>query len=288
LLIWTSKTDIDKKKQSAISILMTIGLALICFLPFKRMMSTNQFSFWGSNGFVEDTFKPMLLATRYGGEYFGWTNEQVTSYIALGMGILALGLIGFCSKLDNKRQMYTIYALLPLTLIYNLLQFYIFKVPFLNPRTALCFVPLVCICLSYGLMAMYKYKKTLGLVMAMATSSLLIQHFVRAYNSKAVYEWYYDTNTYEVLDEIIHVIDTEKIATPVKVNCHWIFHPSMSYHIKHKYADKIQLVPYHKEFEPESDAMFYFTQNDELERLLPKFNIHKEYNWRSRFLMRKK
>ncbi len=287
LIIWLQPKVVEKNLQFAMVTGASILLVLVCYLPFKRMMASDQFSYWGTNGFFQDTIKPMLVATRCGAEYFGWTNDRVALYLGIGILVLMAGL-AFHRKIHRRYIMYIMISFLPLSILYNLLQNYFFQVPFLNPRTALCFVPLVAIWCGYGLLGMYQHKKALGLAMSIATASLVIQHYVRAYNIKSTYEWYYDANTYDVLRDIDDIIAQDNLPIPIKVNCHWIFYPSLSYHIKQKYRDKIILVDYHKDIMPDSDAMFYYTQSDEMERLLPRFNIHKEYSWRSRFLMRAK
>ena len=62
----------------------------------------------------------------------------------------------------------------------------------------------------------------------------------------------------------------------------------MGYHINQKYKDVMQLVQYHKEVQPTANAMFYYTQPDEVDTLSSRYNTIKEYGSGSKFLMKLK
>ena len=263
-------------------------LGVLSFLPFFRMMETKQFVYWGTAGFLEDTARPLIYAMRSGTEYFHWSNE-VVYVIVMGLIVFLVGSGIFLWRwMEDKKQTWVFFGLLGLTLIYNHMQFWVMDVPFLNARTALFFIPLVSVCMVLGLSAWVRVKPVTGYVLVMLVSVLSIQHFVRGYNGKSIYEWYYDENTYDVIRDITYMIETEKLTKPVKLNCHWIFYPSLSYHVARQCPDAVELVPYHKELQKDSDAFFYYTQVEELEALQDKYNVSREYGWRSRLLLRKK
>ncbi len=267
---------------------LTAGLGLLCYLPFSKMMATRQFVYWGTNGFVTDTVKPLIISLRAGTEYAGLNNDVIVNIIITSLCILiAAGIVLYRWQLDKKVFLYAI-GLLFLVVVYNNIQFLLAGIPFLNARTALFFIPLVSIAVCFGLEGLIRTKLWLGLLVTVFTISFSIQHFVRGFNGLSTYEWYNDADTHVILRELKEIIDREKLTTPVKVDVHWIFHPSMSYHIRHEYSGLIELLPYHKEINTESQGVFYYTQSDEVDRLTPRYNKLKDYGWGSRVLMRLK
>ncbi len=158
----------------------------------------------------------------------------------------------------------------------GIIRIFIFcKIPFLTPRTSLFFVPLVALYLFSLVCNLYKNKQVAGKLVAILFIFLGTQHFAQGYNNQANYEWYFNQSTYQVLDKIVGIIEEEKIRKPVKIDCHWYFHPSLSYHINKKYNGVLKLLPYHKETQYESDAIFYYANPEdanEIDLLNGRFN----------------
>ena len=266
----------------------SIVLGAASYLPITKMMATKQFVFWGSSGFFNDTISPLLYSLRHGVQYLRWESSQI-AWLTVGVFsiILIIGILLSIGRSGAKTFHYNL-ALLGLVLVYNNLQFYVMEVPFLNARTALFFIPLVVINLCCALDVIRLRKEYIGLTMIIIFCGLSIQHFVRGANFRSSFEWYYDANTYDVINDLHYIITTENIPQPVKVNCHWTFYPSLNYHLQQQFPDMINLVPYHKEIQPETDASFYYTQSDEVAPLSPRFDKTRDYSWGSRFLLRSK
>ena len=281
----------DKKKTIRPFMILggvSIILGLLCYLPFSKMLETKQFVYWGTSGFFSDTVKPLIISLRAGTEYFGWTNDTIYGLV-LGFIIVICGAgILLIKRIGNKTFLTYSFLLLISTILYNHVQFWLAGVPFLNARTALFLIPLVSIVVCYGLEVITCTNRMVGLLLTVFVISLSCQHFVRGFNGLATYEWYNDADTYVVLKDIEKDIENQNLHTPVKVDCHWVFHPSMTYHIKHLYSDKIELMPYHKTVKPDTDAMFYYTGSEDIDSLSPRFGILQEYSWRTKFLMKTK
>ncbi len=288
--ILTYKKEGKEKVFKAIGVLTLVSLFLgaLCYLPFFKMMSTKQFVYWGTTSFLTDTVKQLIISLRSGVEYFNWSNEivymLVLSFISL---VILLGII-FYKKQQNARIFIYALGLLLLVILYNNMQFYLVQVPFLHARTALFFLPMVSICVCLGMDAVTQRNRLAGLLMTIFTISFSLQHFIRGFNNSLVFEWYYDANTHEVLRDIDELIKNENLNTPVKLDCYWIFHPSLSYHISHKYKGVIELIPYHKELEINEEARYYYIQSDQQEQLTQKFEKIKDYSSGNRVLMKAK
>lgn len=281
----------DKKILSGemtILALITSLLGLLIIIPITKMVSTKQFVYWGNSGFFEDTVKNLISNLRSGVDYFGASGE-VIYYAVLGFIVLILLLGGFLifHQKEKSMQIY-FYSLLGLIIFYNIAQFYILDIPFLNARTALFFIPIVSIAFSLGTEAIIKYSKTTGLFLLLLTNSLMLQHFVRGFNVRVIHEWYYDTNTYEVLDYFKNLVETGQVPKPVKVNCYWIFYPSMKYHIDHGYSEFIEMAPYDTKIDNDRQSLFYYTESGEKDKLLPRFDAVKDFGYGSRLIMKTK
>lgn len=277
------------KIEILITSAITIILGLLCFLPFKKMVSTQQFVFWSSNNFFNDTVVQLFQSLRVGVFYFKWDSIM---YAYVFLGLLAVLLITifilFGKKIVKNPLLEFSGLLLILVLIYNNLQFYIANVPFLNARTSLFFVPLVALFIFVLFTIIQEYS-----IKATKTISVFIilfctQHFVRGYNGRSNYEWYFNQNTYDVLDEIMYNINSKNLVKPVLLDCHWYYHPSLTYHINKKYRGIIELVPYHKETNVNSGASFYYSEPNESDILAIKFNKLKEFGDNQSFLWMKK
>jgi len=263
-----------------------VVLGGISMVPFMRMASTGQFVFWGNQGFFADTIIPLISSCRVGVPYFKWSNEVLTYLIIAGISAIIFIALMIGRKNLKSNKLTASLILLGLVLLYNHLQFWLADVPFLNARTALFLIPLVITSMGLGIQTIFHHKQTLGLILSLFVGLVSVQHFVRGYNGKSCYEWYYDADTHAVLQEIIKIKENENLQAPIAVNCHWIFYPSLYYHIRQDYPGQMDLIPYHKEVQPESNTVFYYTQSDEEEALKTTFGVIQRYGWGSRLLMR--
>lgn len=281
----------DRKKwiQGVINI-VTIGviLLLIIAVPVYKMVSTKQFVYWGTKGFFEDTVKNLIISLRTGVDYFSLPNEWIygIGVSIVSITLVAANIVNWKNRKGNLLWPMTI--LLLATATYNQLQFYIFDVPFLNARTALFFVPLVAVPFALSLQIFFERYKTWPMVIILLLLTFQVQHFIRGYSVNGNFEWYYDQNTYQVLDEIKAMVEKGQAPKPVKINCYWIFYPSMSYHVANGYAEYIQIAPWGVKIKDDAESVFYYTEAGEKDQIADKFDILKDFGYGARFLMRAK
>ena len=281
----------DKKKCLRNIIWLFIISTIIAFIssvPIYKMVTTKQFVYWGSTGFFQDTARHLILSLRSGTEYIGATSDQVyISVLTFIVLVITCGLLLWKKSTSQKIFVYSI-GMLITVMMYNVLQQYVGGVPFLNARTALFFVPLVSICVMLSVQNIYNFRKSIGLPMAMVITMLCCQHFVRGYDVKSSFEWYYDQNTYDVLNDLKEIAENEHHINPAKVNCYWIFYPSISYHTEKDYQRYLELAPYGVKIEDDNESLFYYAQSDEVEKLSEKFEVIRRYADGARVLMRAK
>lgn len=271
-------------------LLFAVGIALLAIIaiPVYKMVSTKQFVYWGTKGFFEDTVKNLTTSLRSGVDYFGASHEEIFMYMTIFVVVsIVFGNILNWKKRQNSTLLWMT-ALLIATIVYNQLQFLILKVPFLNARTALFFVPLVCIPLVLSFQEIYNKYKQWSLLFIIIIMSLQVQHFVRGFSVNSNFEWSYDQNTYQVLDHIKSMVESGQAPKPVKINCYWIFYPSMSYHVSQKYSEFIEIAPWDTKIKDDGNSVFYYTEGGEKDPLAERFDVIKDFGYGARFLMRAK
>lgn len=284
---WGQQKNIFYKEVVYI-FLSGVVLLMVIAVPVFKMVSTKQFVYWGTKGFFEDTAKQLIISLRSGVDYFGSSNE----FIYTAITIFVLSIIVICNFLnwkENKNKYILQFTILLVTAImYNQFQFLVFNVPYLNARTALFFCPLVCIPLGLSLENLLQKYKNVTLLLVIILISLQIQHFVRGFSVKSNFEWYYDQDTYHVLDHIKEMVESGQVSKPVKINCYWIFYPSLSYHVAQKYSEYIEIAPWDTKIKDDSNSVFYYTESSEKETLTERFEVIQEYGYGARILMRAK
>ena len=284
-----SKDLIQLIKGVTVIVGVSLILASICYLPFKKMMATNQFQYWGNKSFFHDTVVELAYSLKSGISYFPWNKEEQAYVISVLMLIMLISGFYHYMKHKAKDNIYIIFlSLFVLIIIYNNLQHYLAGVPFLNARTALFFVPLTAIMVVLSIQNIGLKKDWLGIILVSFLSIINIQHFFRANNPRANFEWYQDEQTHQVLREINNMIMLDGYKKPVKIDCNWIFHPSLTYHIEKNYQGVMELLPYHKDTQVGSPAMFYYAESSETEALKEDFIAVKDYAWKTKFILKRK
>lgn len=277
----------DKKGGlKAVMTLFCISLAFLSliFVPLKKMQSTDQFIHWTSNGFIEDTVKPLVWHSTY-------FSDDYNVIRAISYGVIALVLISlillvlrlrrstkFIELISSPLSIATL--LLSLTIVVNLLQTWILNVPNLNGRTALFFYPMTVALLLVVL-------RDLG---RSARLSLLVPiSFLGFYNllqtpTEYVREWEYDRYTYEVHELLLEHRNGDE---PVSLSVHWMFHPSFQFYVHTGDTPWLDLPEFSYIVNPASESEFYYVRAMDEEILSENFKaIHRFAN--GNILMKKR
>lgn len=263
-------------------------LALI-YTPIRKMTSTDQFQYWSSSGFYEVTIKSLV---------FHWVDGKSlwpgNGFWASGIVImLALGLLYVIVKMIRKRSIY-----LPLkqplelsiiitlvTIGINLIQILLLETPNLTGRTALIFYPLLASCILFSLDRLIgKVDGRRGVVSistSIVFSILLIYLFSKSLHLTHTREWWYDANTYDVLEFLEGKGDKE---SPVVLATQWYFHPSFLFYEETGKTPFLSLMPYDKNIDPEAAADYYYVFESEGDLLKNRFETVKNFN--GKLLMR--
>ncbi len=236
------------------------GFALLIYTPINKMQSTNQFVYWDSTGFLENTVVSLVAGTRYGSKMIDipdiwWAWASVVAVVA-AIGLLAREWrkAGWYRTLQTPLLITTLFLLT--TVGINLLQAWLLGTPYLTDRTALSYYPMFVLVLLSGLREWRLERQLASRLFAMAVSVLLLLHLGRTLNLNSVREWWYDQHTYAVIDRI----DALRVeSNPVELQTSWYFQPSFRYHTQVQPRDWIHLSSY-REGTPDTlnGARFYY------------------------------
>ncbi len=263
-------------------------LALI-YTPIHKMQSTNQFVYWTANGFFQDTIVSLMDNTRYGSRMIDIPTEYfavLAVMICFAAGAFAMYYWGRHSwqKLI-KTPVFTAFLLLAFTVFVNIMQTIILKTPNLTTRTALGFYPLFILLLCSMIFHLQKERLALSRMIAGILLIFSIWHLARTVSFDRVREWWYDTNTFQVLN-IIKSENPSKEQIVLQTN--WAFHPSFYFYSATGKTPWLTLGDYNKEIISETNADYYYVFDSDYQTLEPRFKIIQKFDGGSRLLLKRK
>jgi hypothetical protein len=271
-------------------------LAIVAYLPLTRMRASDQFRFWGNNGFVEETLKPLVSHFCNGNTFLELISDQTLTYWVLFLSAMAIIWSLWQWKKINwqmhKSASVVLVALFSGTVLFNLMQFWFLKTPFLSARTALFFYPLFA--LSFVGLALFYLEKSNKIVQnlfILVIISFVSINFLKHANLKETREWWFDRETFKVLEYLKELHREEKREKPLTFNTTSGFHNSFSFHIEHNDWNQlayVENVPYHNDTPTDAKEEFYYASKEELPILLKKYNIVWEVLPKEWFLLRRK
>jgi hypothetical protein len=270
-------------------------LAIIAYFPLTRMRASDQFRFWGNNGFIEETLKPMVVSFCNANSFLEIIGEKTCTRVVLissAISVIWALWLWIKNKQMIKSASVVLVALFSGTVLFNMMQFWILKTPFLNARTALFFYPLFVLSFfGFSIYFLEKSNKIVQNLFVLVIVSSISVNFIRNSNLKSTREWNFDRETFKVLEYLKVLHREEKRDKPLTFNTTCGFHNSFSYHIEHSdwnQLDYVENVPWHEATPTDAKHEFYYASKDELPILLKKYNVVWEVSPKEWFLLRRK
>ncbi len=292
VILLKRKDSLKAYLRSALpALFISFILSALLALPVIKMLKTDQFRFWGNNGFFADTFQPLLLSSLMGESYFGkMTGTVITWIILFACLVMAISAVRMVWRRRFKALHQPRFQLLFLffgTLLYNILQHLIIGVPYLNARTALFYYPLFSLALFAELVEEDKYVRFKNRVLVVLTC-FSIWHMTRTWNLHSSREWWFDGDNKKVMAWIV-ADRTGKKNGKAGLKCNWLFQPSLTYYVKTRYPEQIDLPPYSQTIDTsELVDYYYITSDDRSPWFETNYTVAQSFAWDSRFLMKKK
>jgi hypothetical protein len=268
----------DKKslllKPTMVIIISCLLYAALIALPIYKMQSTNQFQYWTSSGFFNDTLLQLIVNTFYGSKFFLFLHFKIIAYLVIS--ILVANCIYIIIRLFNSQHQFKILhqpifaatIIILLSAIINIIQCKVLHTPNLNGRTALFFYPLFIIALVTSL-GVFKVKAMLiNTVLSFVISFFCIFLLVDTVSFKSVREWWFDANTFKVTN----YLNKSRNSQNTSLETNWLFNPSFNFY---KYTGKtpwLDLKDYNKSLVLNTSAEYYYVLAEDYKTLESRFD----------------
>lgn len=269
-------------------------LGALCYLPIMGMRSTDQFHFWGASGFFTETVIPLVKSSIRNGGVLGAETVLPVAWavVVFSIGAWITGIVYWIRQKGIMDAKIWITGLFFGTVLFNLLQFYIFATPFLNARTALFFYPLFA--LQMAVVAQWKWDRWGKWTLAYILPVLLLTgiNFKECVNLSNSYEWWFDSGTLKVLGYLQKQYTDENRTEPFTLDARWELINSVMYHTNHStphFERFVKFPGWHGDRPYLKDTEFYYTSaREEVIALESEYEVVMEIPGAITWLLRKK
>jgi hypothetical protein len=270
LLLLASKDS--KKTQWVLHWSVILGgvvvLAALCYTPIAAMRATNQFVFWGNEGFYKETLLELVRTGTRNADFAGPDTRFVLAWAVILIAVTGwvIALIRWWKRGFRLDMSIMVSGAFAGTFIVNMLQHYLLATPFLNARTALFYYPLFALQLMAMGQWIWEKWRNYALVFAIPVAWLLGVNFYRCYNLSNAYEWWFDAGTFKAIHFLEALQKSENHPDPYALDTNWPNFNSFMYHIQMStphYEPVIALGKWHPAREFPRDTEFYYTDSDD-------------------------
>ncbi len=281
-------------KHGAILAAGCLFLAAISYLPIKAMTSTDQFRFWGTKGFFEDTLQTLVYMSLDGRGYIKnmETTKQIFSiFTALYLCVLyaAIAINLWTKKTQLIRNPLGFFGLLLFGAVASVIvQYFLLGTPYVTSRTALFFYPLTVLATIFFAEKLRQLMPKTELRLFVPTTLFIVWHFIGTLNLRSAGEWWYDRDDKIVLNYLKKVYEESGRKEPIKLDAHWLFLPALHFYEQTENMSWIKLASWHQDPRPNDGAEYYYVVSEELPAFTERYEPVMDFDWKSRILMRLK
>lgn len=277
-------------RKTGLLLVGVLAYGALIYTPIHKMQSTDQFAPWQSNGFFKDTIVNLIENTLYGSKMIDIPAKYLALLVVLSFSLSGAILFFQWGKQGwekvHKTPLFVAFALLGLTTLVNILQTVILDTPNLTGRTALLFLPLF----SFLLVSMLFYLAGFSIWSARIISSVIIifgiLHLFRTVTLDRVREWWYDVNTFQVINTIKK--DAQLKEMPVQLRTYWVFYPSFDFYTLTGKAPFLDIGDYSKDIDTTNHYDYYYIFDSEYHLLKNNYDILEKYDGGGRLLLKHK
>ncbi len=250
--------------------------ALVTVKPVLAMRAADEFRFWQSSGFLDDTLRPFVRAALSEPllEYVPWLMALVVVFCTVAWAY-AMGV--WIKKYARFDGFTFVSALFLGAICYNLLQNAILGVPFLDARTSLFFYPLLALLLMSAAHWIWEKKPLAARTYMVIVAGFVVVNFYQKANFTRQTEWWFDNGTFMVIEYLEQLYYAEKRTAPITLDTSWPMQNSYNFHIKDstpRLDNHIQLPPWHSGREYPRDTEFYVSEGyEDIEKLKDQYEL---------------
>ncbi len=282
------KNDNLKTKHIILFLTFIILFLVSVIPPLQNMISTNQFKYWTSNGFIDETVQPLIIHSLYGSKvlFFQFSNFFLLLFFIVTVSTVFWSFRLFLRK-KNKVEVFNdplfiVSFILIGVITLNVLHVYVTDVPNLKNRIALFYFPLFILVLVFGLKTIqFQMNKWLKGILSVILSVLCILQFTFNFKLDSVREWSYDANTLQV----VQFISNQPGGNPT-LSTDWKFNPSFYYYYRNNELNDIVLNSYSKELNINSGADYYYIFENDFNLFDKQYRIVKKFEQHTLLIMK--
>jgi hypothetical protein len=224
-----------------------LWLAALAGTPLFLLRRDSQLYFGGTHGLIADTFYSIVENSFYGRKYHP---AQIPLVLALVLATVA----GFIIVAAVSYRRRAASSMLPGALLLALLvlisaglvaQHLLFGTVYLVGRTALFYIPLYVLFLTFGCDALARIGRAArgfaraGLVAAASLSAL---HFITTANARFTFDWQDDASTKMMISDLTEMIGAERPPrTHATLAVTWIYAPVSIYYAHRRHEASIDV-----------------------------------------------
>jgi hypothetical protein len=292
---WITHKDKNKFMETmAAQIVGFAVLAILVYLPFKAILRDNQIAFYGVEGFWENTISTIVNNSIYWQGYFSDATTEVFKGLLCFAFFIAGAKIVYDflrnKTVESEKAYPSVFAalLFSCTAASVILQFHLLKNQYVVDRTALFFYPLLA--LSFPTLAVFFgfFKKWAGGLVTFLFIMFSLNHLKRGSTLTYYREWWYDMNTYEILNFLKKEYEKTDKKETLKLGTTWIFNPSFTYHREQSKLTWIEPLRFNKQLDTINFYHYYYAKSDEAKVLSSKYDKIKEWDDGQWYLMKRK
>lgn len=283
------KSWLDTFKNWGIQFVVFLSYIALIYVPIYKMKSTDQFEFWTSKGFYEETIFSVIHNSLTDSSLY--TNHELFAVLVVVLTVVlwVIGIRTFFKSATLKSSFQSpivvVGAILLVTVLINLLQTLVLGDPNLNGRTALFLLPIFLSLVACGIAFLPKRNKN-WVSIAIGSFLLLVtvQHLGMSYRPNSFKEWRYDEHSEEV---IAHLQSLPKEAKVPVLSVDWLYYNSFAFYEKYERDAHWKLAPASDESSIGQDADYCYVPEERVVEMQVSFEIVKSYEG-GQTLMRRK
>ncbi len=254
-------------------------LALI-WTPLRKMSSSDQFQYWESNSFYQDTIWSLIISSRYSSPHADGTVRLV----GVALGLCCLAAVIYCIVLGYRRGWRALMrrpigialGILLLAVLTNRMQGWVLGTPNLTNRTALAFYPAFILLLGAGLVESIRWQLAMSRLLIGGLFLFSLWHGIASANPGSVREWWYDAHTFTVLD-LLGAEARKADHGTISLGTSWQFHRSFDFYERSGRYPWLELRPDSRELHLSDPPDYYYVMSPDVDGLGDQYELIASY-----------
>ena len=295
VILWHLLSQGEKRRQGFMAWgISTALLMLFLYSPLRALIKAEEFEKFGVNGFYKDMLYTFVRCGFRGAEYFGSETYPRFAWgiVALSALLLLVGLVRMFRQKGRWDATLWLVALLPGVMAVNAAITLSTQATWLPGRTNVFFYPLLALSFCGALTCFPARFRVPRQVLLQLMALPMAFHLLYCANVTESFEWWFDRDTFKVLDYVKNVHLEEKRADRIRFNCVWLYNPSFTFHLKNgpgQYNAHIEPdISWISVPKPEDQCEFFYADRERKDALLNDYEVVWVVQPGDRYLLRKK